>query len=108
MGGRTPRRAYKSKIFNLIILEEPDLDASGPSDARRVGGFIKNSKRFATPADPLLPMDVWMCGNIDVQLLGDSPLRSGRLWKSERPKPSSFYRRLDGYKYKCRVASCAL
>ena len=40
MVGPTPRRAYKSKIFNLIILEEPDLDASGPSDARTVGGFV--------------------------------------------------------------------
>ena len=35
--------------------------------------FGYNSKRFATPADPLLPMDVWMFRNIDVQLLEGSP-----------------------------------
>ena len=44
----------------------------------------QNSKRFATPADPLLPMDVWMFGNIDVQLLGDSP-------PSERTSLEEFY-----------------
>ena len=28
-----------------------------------------NSKRFATPADPLRPMDVYMFRNIEIQLL---------------------------------------
>ena len=36
--------------------------------------ILTNSKRFATPADPLRPMDVCMFRNIDVQLLEGSPL----------------------------------
>ena len=36
--------------------------------------MMHNSKRFATPADPLLPLDVWTFDNSYVELLGDSPL----------------------------------
>ena len=34
----TPRRAYKSQILASYYLRTSPLDASGPSDARRVGG----------------------------------------------------------------------
>ena len=42
---------------------------------------LSNSKRFATPADPLLPMDVGMFGNIDIKLLEGSPPSERTSWE---------------------------
>ena len=61
-----------------------------------------NSKRFATPADPLLPMDVWMFGKIDVQLLEGSP-PSERTSLEELATQTLFVLSTFGH-----VADCAL
>ena len=89
------RMCYMCLIMYYIILRMSYSilrylsPASGDLTVRAYQGLLQlnqcfvqlNSKRFATPADPLLPMDVCMFRHIDIQQLYGSPPSERTSWE---------------------------
>ena len=75
------RRERKKREERRERREEREESRKGRGEKKEDIRLIGNSKRFATPADPHLPMDVWMFRNIDIQLLEGSPPSERTSWE---------------------------